>query len=53
MDIGRRRVAREAFRPILEKVQHIGAEVVRPAAVAVDKDARFPQEAYADRKSVV
>jgi len=41
------RTHRPAFLPILEKVQKIGAEIVRPAAAEVDRDARFPHEAIA------
>lgn len=36
-----------AGRELLEKVQRIAAEVTRPAAASVDKEARFPHETLA------
>ena len=36
----------EAFEALLERVHAIGREVVAPAAEAVDRDARFPAEAF-------
>ena len=36
----------EAFEALLERVHAIGRDVVAPAAEAVDRDARFPAEAF-------
>jgi acyl-CoA dehydrogenase len=38
-------IAAAEFSRLLDRIQTAGAEVIRPAAVAVDRDARFPQEA--------
>src|SRR4051812_49092202 len=35
------------FQALLERVHVIGAEVIAPAAVEVDRDARFPNESFA------
>ncbi|HUQ27160.1 MAG TPA: acyl-CoA dehydrogenase family protein [Usitatibacter sp.] len=35
------------FPALLERVHVIGSEVIAPAAIEVDRDARFPQEAFA------
>jgi acyl-CoA dehydrogenase len=43
---------RPQFRELLTKVQQIGTDVVRPAATDVDKNARFPAEAFAALKAV-
>jgi acyl-CoA dehydrogenase len=39
-----------SFTALLEVVHALGRDVVRPAAIAVDKDARFPHEAFAEFK---
>ena len=41
------RVARPGFAELLLQVEHLGETVVAPAGVAVDRDARFPAEAFA------
>jgi acyl-CoA dehydrogenase len=38
--------ARDDFARLLERVHAIGREVIAPAAAAVDRDARFPAEAF-------
>lgn len=40
-------LAEISFTTILDVVHALGRDIVRPAAVAVDKDARFPHEAFA------
>jgi len=35
------------FDALLERVHVIGAEVIQPAAIEVDRDARFPHESFA------
>ena len=35
------------FEALLERVHTIGAEVICPAAIEVDRDARFPTESFA------
>jgi len=35
------------FARLLERVHAIGREVIAPAAEAVDRDARFPEESFA------
>lgn len=39
-----------SFTELLDVIHSLGRETVRPAAVAVDKDARFPHEAFTEFK---
>lgn len=45
MDLGRKN--RPYFQELLDKTRQLGLDSVRPAAEAVDRDARFPHEALA------
>jgi acyl-CoA dehydrogenase len=45
-------IAAAEFSRLLERVHAIGAEVIRPAAGAVDRDARFPEEAIGALKEL-
>jgi acyl-CoA dehydrogenase len=46
LSIARLPLAESGFDSLLERIHAIGRDVIEPAADAVDRDARFPQEAF-------
>jgi acyl-CoA dehydrogenase len=43
--------AEQEFKQLVEHVQQLGRDLIRPTAIAVDRDARFPTEAFAAFKA--